>query len=239
MLEGGAPHSCSVCRVVMRSEQGVLVASNEARVRSHSCLFGPGQMAPAPRQLASAGRPSHPEQPNAPLPLWLLPFPHNRMTCLPLPPSAPRLALGPAPPIRASSPHPPLVPVAVPPQAVGPVPLTSMLLSAGLHTVFDAGINVDPNHPADPALQAENNAAAVQVGGRLAPLGSARLGSAPPLPTAMLRMLLHCRRHRPCCCAPQTMRRSPSSAASCTPRWACCASAGWPTSCRGRSPAGT
>lgn len=50
-----------------------------------------------------------------------------------------------------------------PPQAVGPVAVSSMLLGAGLADIFDGRVNENPNAPADPILQQEYNQAAVQV----------------------------------------------------------------------------
>lgn len=44
--------------------------------------------------------------------------------------------------------------------------LSSTLLGAGLNNIFDGQVNQNPDNPADPALQAEYNRAAVQVGWR-------------------------------------------------------------------------
>ncbi len=49
-------------------------------------------------------------------------------------------------------------------QAVGPVAITSLLLSNGLADLIPgADANIEPNDPADPQAQHEYNIAAIQV----------------------------------------------------------------------------
>ena len=53
----------------------------------------------------------------------------------------------------------------LPVQAVGPVAITSLLLSNGLQDLIaGSDVNVNPNDPANPAAQVAWNHAAIQVG---------------------------------------------------------------------------